>query len=568
MPLPVSVKQYLSLLITLLKNTFSISIKHEKDKSVKGIKRLGKIGVILLIIFGGACILGYLVTMGIELTVASINSGTVTELQYAFIAIAQITVLFFGIASLITNLYFAKDNKLLNSLPFENGVVFVAKFTLTYLGELLFSCLVYLPLTITSGVVLLSYGYNIDWSFFLVAIINLLFIPALPLLLATLISQPVMFVVSRLKRKAIGSSIAMAIFYVAFFVLYFTLVMSTSSIGEEGLFDNEIIGLFVGLKKATIFNYPLVEAILGSKVALNLLIYFGGVLALLAISLLISLFFYKKALLSNEEGEGKRVVKVKDGENKIYSFMKSYMLKDLKMLLHTPQLFINLIMLIVLPSVVLFFMQGAFRADPEMVGETMNTDTFIVAMGTYLVSLLSCAGNPFAYLGFSLEGKNLYMLKSLPVSAKDIIKEKYAFASMVTLIASAVLAICYPFASGTKNAVAIIGLPVQAFVTGVSFNAIGLYNDLKKPNLTWTNINEITRNNFKTVKPMMLYLLLSFLYLIIGIMLAVFGEALAISEYLTIGIYYLICLTTPSIILVVYLKKLFNAEELYRKIGG
>ena len=287
MAFPVAVKQYLSLLVTLIKNTFSISIKHEKDKSVKGIKRLGKIGVILLIIFGGACILGYLVTMGIELTVASINSGTVTELQYAFIALAQITVLFFGIASLITNLYFAKDNKLLNSLPFENGVVFGAKFTLTYLGELLFSCLVYLPLTITSGVVLLSYGYNIDWSFFLVAIINLLFIPALPLLLATLISQPVMFVVSRLKRKAIGSSIAMAIFYVAFFVLYFTLVMSTSSIGEEGLFDNEIIGLFVGLKKATIFNYPLVEAILGSKVALNLLIYFGGVLALLAISLLL-----------------------------------------------------------------------------------------------------------------------------------------------------------------------------------------------------------------------------------------------------------------------------------------
>ena len=109
MAFPVAVKQYLSLLVTLIKNTFSISIKHEKDKSVKGIKRLGKIGVILLIIFGGACILGYLVTMGIELTVASINSGTVNELQYAFIALAQITVLFFGIASLITNLYFAKE---------------------------------------------------------------------------------------------------------------------------------------------------------------------------------------------------------------------------------------------------------------------------------------------------------------------------------------------------------------------------------------------------------------------------------------------------------------------------
>ena len=116
--------------------------------------------------------------------------------------------------------------------------------------------------------------------------------------------------------------------------------------------------------------------------------------------------------------------------------------------------------------------------------------------------------------------------------------------------------------------IAIIGLPLQALITGLSFNAIGLYNDLKKPNLSWTNINEITRNNLKTAKPMMLYLLLSFLYLIIGIIIAVFGEALQLDEYLLIGIYYVICLMSPSVILVVYIKKLFNSEELYRKIGG
>lgn len=563
----VAVKQYLSLLLTLLKNTFSISIKHEKDEKVRGIKRLGKIGIIILALFGGLCILAYLVTMGIELTVASINSGTVIELQYAFIALSQITVMFFGIGSLVTSLYFAKDTQLLNSLPFEKGVVFSAKFTLTYLGELLFAALVYLPLTITSGIVLINYGYDISWTFFLIALVNLLLIPALPLLVATLVSQPVMFLVSKLKKKSVASSIAMALFYVAFFVIYFMLVMGTSSIGEEGVFDNEIIALFVNLEKVTIFNYPLVEAVLGNKIALNLLIYFGGVVIILVVSILVSLFFYSKALLAGVEGDGKKVIRVKNGENKTYSAVKSYMLKDLKMLMHTPQLFINLIMLIVLPSVILFFMRGAFNSDVEM-GEVMNPDTFIVALATYLVSLLSCAGNPFAYIGFSLEGKNLYMLKSLPLSAKEVVKAKYSFASIITIIATLVLAVCYPFASGIKNVIAIIGLPLQALITGLSFNAIGLYNDLKKPNLSWTNINEITRNNLKTAKPMMLYLLLSFLYLIIGIIIAVFGEALQLDEYLLIGIYYVICLMSPSVILVVYIKKLFNSEELYRKIGG
>ena len=51
-------------------------------------------------------------------------------------------------------------------------------------------------------------------------------------------------------------------------------------------------------------------------------------------------------------------------------------------------------------------------------------------------------------------------------------------------------------------------------------------------------------------------------------MLAVFSDVIQLNEYLTLGIYYLICLISPSVILVVYIKRLFNSEELYRKIGG
>lgn len=567
-----AIKQYKSLLKVLLSSLVSFERKDNRTgERVSGAKKIGKVGVIALAGIGVVSIFAYLIMIAHELTIASINSYRVEELHYAFIAMAQITVMLFGMASLLNNLYFAKDNTMLTTLPFQKGVVFSAKFTMTYLGELLFASLVYLPLSITSLVVLMQYGYGgVGAVSFVVIVINLLFIPALPLLLATLISQPLMWLVSKLKKRSLGNSLVMALCYIAFFALYFPLVIGLSTIGESGMLDGGMVGAFVALKKYTIFNYPLVNATFSNNVVVNLLIYFAGVIVVSAISVLLSFVFYKKSLMRIGEGDGVGTKKAKEAKNKANSTIKSFLIKDAKMLLNTPQLLINAIMVIVLPSVIIAFMSGELGKSMlgGEFGDTLNVNMFILAMSTYLVSLLSCAGNPFGYIGFSLEGKNLYMLKSLPLGMKDIIKSKFTFAGIITSISALVLLIVFPFVSGIKNAVAIIGLPLQAFVTGISFNAIGLYCDLKNPNLKWVNINEITRNNFRTVKPMMLYLALSFVYFAVGIALSVIMQMLSANEYLIISIYYLLCLSAPSVIFALYIKKLLGGEALMRRIGG
>ncbi|MBQ8177836.1 MAG: hypothetical protein IJ033_01460 [Clostridia bacterium] len=563
--------QYKSLLKVFLSNLIALPSKKQVTEKTTGAKKLGKIGVLALAAFGFVSIFAYLILVAYELTVASINSGRVVELQYAFMAMAQITVLLFGLASLLNNLYFAKDNALLCSLPFKKGVVFLSKFTMTYLGELLFAALVYLPLTITSLVTLMQYDYpGVNGLSFVVVVINLLFIPALPLLAATLISQPLMRLVSLLKKRTLGNSLVMALCYVAFFALYFPLVIGVSTVGETGVLGGDMIGAFVALKNYTIFNYPLVNATLNNNVLLNLVIYFAGVLVVGVISVLLSFVFYKKSLMKLSEGDGIVAKKVKNAKNTANSTIKSFLIKDFKTLLHTPQLLINCIMVIVLPSIIIAFMSGEFGQSmlEEEFASNINTNVFVLSLATYLVALLSCAGNPFGYIGFSIEGKNLYMLKSLPISHKDVIKSKFIFSVLITAVSSLVLLIVFPFASGIKNAVAIVGLPLQSFATGISFSAIGLYSDLKNPNLNWVNINEITRNNLKTIKPMMLYLALSFVYLIVGIVLAVLMQAITLNEYLVVTVYYVICLTAPVVIFVLYFKKLLNAEDLMSKIGG
>jgi len=564
----VALTQYATLLKTLLMNTFRSMVNRDKKvEKVRGIKKLGTVGVVLLALFGIISVLAYLITMGIELTVAAINSGVVEELQYGFIALAQLSVMFFGIASLMSNLYFSKDNSLLNSLPFENAVAFGAKFSLTYLGELLFSAVIYLPLATTSGVVLISNGYDVNWTFFLVEIVNFLLIPALPLLIASVITQPVMLIVSSLKKKTLGSSIVSALGYLAFFAIYFPVVLGTSSIGESGVMDNNAVAIFVNLKKVTIFNYPLVKAMFGENSAVNIIIYLAGVCIALAIAIIISVYFYKKAITRGAEGEYKTAKTTKTSNNESKSIIKSYLFKDWKILLHTPQLFVSAVLMSLMPIVVVFFMNTAFSSDMSL-EEEMNPQFFMVALATYMVSLMMAVGNPFSFIGFSLEGKNLYMIKSLPISIKDIVKAKFIFASAVTIVATIVLTIGYPLASGIKNAVAIIGLPLQALISGLSFSAIGLYSDLRKPNLSWTSVNEITRNNMKVAKPMFLYVGLSFVYMIIGIMLAVFGDVFKLEETLMFAIYHIICIIPPSVVLAVYVRRLFNAEELFRRIGG
>ncbi len=567
----VSFKQYQSLLKTYALNLFAFSGKKQAVERTSGIKKLGKVGVIALAGVGIIGVFAYLILVAYELTVASISSGRVEELQYAFIAMAQVTVLVFGIASLLNNLYFAKDNALLCSLPFKKGVVFSAKFTVTYIGELLFAALIYLPLAITSLIVLMQYEYSgVNALSFIVVVINLLFIPTLPLFVATIISQPLMWLVSLLKKRSLGNSIVMILCYVGFFAIYFPLVMGLSSVGETGVLDGDMVNAFVGIKKYTIFNYPLVNATLNNSVALNLIIYACGVLVLGVLSVFISFVFYKNALMKLSEGDGKIVKKSKKSKNTANSIVKSFLLKDFKTLLHTPQLLINFVMVIVLPSLIIAFMSGKLGRTmmSDEFGEALNGDMFVLSLATYLVSLLSCVGNPFGYIGFSIEGKNLYMLKSLPLVHKDIIKSKFIFASMVTAISSLTLLVVYPITSGIKNAVAIIGLPLQSFLSGISFSAIGLYYDLKNPNLKWVNINEITRNNLKTVKPMLLYLALSFVYMILGIVLSVLIQPLNLNEYLVISVYYVACLIAPVVIFTLYFKKLLNAEDLMRKIGG
>ena len=542
--------------------------RKRREEAVSKRKGLGKVGFAILYAFGGLAILGFEFSIASQLAMAAVRANAVENTLYVLVGITQLVVLFFGILTSMGYLYFSKDQKLLSTLPFEKGVVFAVKSTQAYLGELLINCIVFIPIAVAYGIICNVYGYALPWTYYLVAVLAAFMTPAVPMLLITLLSLPIMRLVAIFKRRRVGNGIALAVLYLLFMVGYLALV-GVGSAGEITLGEGALTA-FDNVRKATIFNYPIINAMLGNNGWANFFIYFAGILVLFAVNLLFSLLFYNKILRDSEESGGE-VVRKKSRSTAPKSVFGSFFLKELKTLVSTPTILMNVILGLVMPVLMMAFVKFTFSdistaedPVPWMIG---NLDMFSVGFATFIVQLMSVSAGSVNSVGFSLEGKNLPMLKSLPLSPRELVKIKLSFSIVITAIQSILVLIAFPLIMGIHNPIAIIGLPLTVALSGFFSNSMMLYFDLKDPNYTWNNISEITKNNKRMIKPMMIVMAVAFAYFIIAVILGVAGKTLSATAAL--AIYYGSAIALLGVFSWLSYRKLMERPEYYfAAIGG
>lgn len=542
--------------------------RKRREEAVSKRKGLGKVGFAILYAFGGLAILGFEFSIASQLAMAAVRANAVENTLYVLVGITQLVVLFFGILTSMGYLYFSKDQKLLSTLPFEKGVVFAVKSTQAYLGELLINCIVFIPIAVAYGIICNVYGYALPWTYYLVAVLAAFMTPAVPMLLITLLSLPIMRLVAIFKRRRVGNGIALAVLYLLFMVGYLALV-GVGSAGEITLGEGALTA-FDNVRKATIFNYPIINAMLGNNGWANFFIYFAGILVLFAVNLLFSLLFYNKILRDSEESGGE-VVRKKSRSTAPKSVFGSFFLKELKTLVSTPTILMSVILGLVMPVLMMAFVKFTFSdistaedPVPWMIG---NLDMFSVGFATFIVQLMSVSAGSVNSVGFSLEGKNLPMLKSLPLSPRELVKIKLSFSIVITGIQSILVLIAFPLIMGIHNPIAIIGLPLTVALSGFFSNSMMLYFDLKDPNYTWNNISEITKNNKRMIKPMMIVMAVAFAYFIIAVILGVAGKTLSATAAL--AIYYGSAIALLGVFSWLSYRKLMERPEYYfAAIGG
>lgn len=572
-----TIKQAFNIFKVTFKDTFQKSLKNlgkkSEDKNI-GLKKkndsVKKVFLGIFIAIGLIMIVFYVAAFSAMMTNASIASNLRSEILYTFIGLSQLVVIFFGSAVLLNYLYFSKDNQLLSSLPVSSKSIFISKYAMAYISELFMCLLLYLPMLITYGVVSSSMGIHVGASFYIITALSSLLLPIFPLLIASIVSIPLMYIVSFLKKRALGNAIVVGVITLGVISLYFMFIGSVSGMSQNTGNDGNLmltagmIKLITNVKKITIFNYNLVNALLNNKGALNFLLYLAELIAMFAATILISSAFYGKGMRIIIEGSGNFVKKTAITSKNYVSkgFMKSYIAKEIKNILNTPSLFVGTILGIVIIPVFTYIFGSTFVFSEEGI-TSIGSELGMIGMIMYMSAIMMASGNTVAIVGISMEGKNMYLLKSLPIKVNDILKPKLIVSNSINVIIALITALSILFISKYHNVLIALLVFITLIINGIGTCSNGLYNDLKNPNLHYKNVTELTKNNKRIIKPVLINIGIGLSYMIMGIVLSL----VPLRDITRYALFFGIILLVNGLYAALTWKHLIdNAEEKYENI--
>ncbi len=539
---------------------FRIIFKSTMGQKEKGGKKkiAPKLGLLLLgLLF---IIFVAFITVSMTLAAAPYDDGSVAV---ALVGIAQLIVLIFGLIAAVDFLFFSKDAATLSTLPVSSMSIFLAKMSMVYVTELGLSAVISLPSLLTYGIVkslTLSFA-SVGEGYFIYSLIATFLIPLIPLLIIGVLAMPIMYLLSFIKKSEVANTI---------FGVIATVCLAGVSIGIQFALNPELGGsaddpatmmaFFHGWDKAFIFNYPLKMA-LSSQSALSIawfLAYIGVVLAAGTVAVVLSNFSYKRVLSKGlETGTGgSRKKKNKEASFKGYSFKKTFLLKEIRTFFKTPTLMIGFLM-----SFIMFPLMGAIfgfafgQASIEVEEEELEfflkfSSLMSYNMMLYIGFMLTCVTNMLASVGFSREGKNFRTLKTLPISGKTVTNLKLMLSFIQTAISSVLASIgmlitmIISGADGGAVALATVCVLVVAFVGGCGYDMMALSNDMRKINISWQNIAQITKNNPAFMGLNFKVMLSGLLFMICGIVIPlVFDMSQLAAIGMTAGIALVVALS-------------------------
>ena len=461
--------------------------KKERNKFILILLIMGICFIVPIIMMIGAVYMG---------TGIAVENGILPELLSMLFFAVQIMLIVLGLTNYINMVYFSKDNTLLASMPIKSTHIYISKMIVCLISMIMLSSIITIPAIITIAVAMHSAGVPIGAMYYIGGLFSVIYVPLLPLLVVSILAFPIMKVIVMLKKKPVFMSIVYASF--ALIVIAITWVMMFSLEANDGGIGIEI--LIKEMSKIGKFSYAtlvIARIMIGVNIGANIGILAGIVIGLVAIDILLSALLYRKTVANIGEGGFDKTKTKGTAETKSKPTRLALLLREAKMMLRSPDLMVQTIMMVVMsPLVIIIF--SRFQNDMPTEG---NPKLFLTAMTYFYMSIFG-GMNYLSAIGISREGGQLSILKSLPISNDEIVSTKLLLADIVTIVTAVLSGIAYAFSvTGVPWFFSIL-LIISGSIMGISLNAYSLYRDVKKPNLKWMNIKDITKKNFGAIIPM------------------------------------------------------------------
>ena len=391
-----------------------------------------------------------------------------------FAGLAILLGVFGSVFNTFSSLYQAKDNDLLLSMPIPIRAILASRLLGVYLMGLMFSGVVLLPAVI-------FYWCAADASPSAIAggVLLVLAVSLFVLVLSCVLGWVVAKISAKLKRK----NFLTVFIALVFFGLYYMVCFRASDLLNELLANLTAVGDAV--RGAA---YPLyLLGRMGEGDWLAIAFVMAVTLALCALTyLVLSRTFIGIATASGTTAKAE----YREKAVKAAGASSALLRKEFGRFTSSPNYMLNCALgTVMLPIMGVLLLVKAGELLPvvyEIAGG--EAPGFLAVMLCAALCLIGSM-NDTAASSVSLEGKNLWLAQSLPVTAWQLLRAKLLVQLLVTGIPMAVTSVLVLLAirPALQEAVLLVVLPLLFVWLSAEF---GLLMDLKRPNLVWTN--EIT----------------------------------------------------------------------------
>lgn len=438
----------------------------------------------------------------------------------AMLSLGTSVTFLLGIYTIMNVFYFSNDIEVILPLPFKSSEIVFGKFAAVLLNMYIYTSMLVLPL-IAYGIVSKA---NLIYYFY--AMIALIITPILPMILASFICMALMRFTGLSKHKDLFRMLTGCIALILIVAFNFF----TSGSGE-GMTSEQI------MQKFAEGNNTMMDMMTGIFITNKFLSYgllynnefkgLGYIIITLIISVVIFILYYRiggklylKGIIGISEAYSKRENILESGKTKklikTNSPLKALVQKDIKILIRTPQFFINCIaMIFYMPAIMgVAFLSGDKLAEFQtLLSEGTKWYGIAIVIAFIAGTICIMAGGAGA-TALSREGKDFIIAKYIPVNYKTQLHSKILSSLCINEFGAVIVAILLILA-GASPILVILGI-ISSLGSILLITLFGMYLDFRSPKLDWENERAMFKNNYMPLLIMLIIFLLGVLLVIVA----------------------------------------------------
>ncbi|HWT73824.1 MAG TPA: hypothetical protein VN258_03770 [Mobilitalea sp.] len=381
-------------------------------------------------------------------------------------AVACAVILMTTIFKVKGTIFGFRDYDMVMSLPVSTGTIVACRLIILYSFNFLFVIILTVPMMIAYGILA-----NPNPVFYFICLLVMFFIPLVPIIIASVLGTVIAYAASKFRHNNLLNIILSLGLLAVVVGLSFTVNGNGKQFVDIGKAITNQVGSI----------YPLAqmytEAVVHYDIVALLLFISISIAAFLLYTLVVEAIFKKMNTLMLT---GRAGVKFKMKELKTSSPIAALYVKELKRYFSSSLYVLNtglgIVMLTVAAIAAIFVDLDKVLGDPMVTYMFKNNIPLVI---TFCVIMTYTAAS-----SISLEGKNLWIIKSMPIPAKTVYLSKLAV--NLTILAPAVIDTVIIGAAMRMGVIKTMILVLVTITCSLFTALFGLLMNILLPNFNWT----------------------------------------------------------------------------------